>query len=180
MKIKEILSEVYITKAPSKYKGSGVSSTAHRITAPELGRTYTKDAPGFIKAAVQKNKQRKKEFKDLVTGKEKFDFIYFMKEGSSNHRVAILSSDGQGSLKVSEYNRETGDITLQKNRGYVTTVYTGNTNNFEFVKRERQVSGPQIRYIFNPGKLEEIDHYTKPQKQNPKPTKKWDIPNSPW
>lgn len=185
MKIKEVISEVFLTKSPSKYSG-GPSSSAHRISAPSIEfNAGGRDAPGFVKAAMHQSQQRKKDFNELSTGKEKFDFIYFLKTGKTSHSVKVSQTPDniRNSLKIQDYDKDTGEITLTKSSssGYIT-VYKGNTNNFEFIKRQRPVSSSQYSYIFTPGKIEEVDSYNsdKPRLKTGPNKKKWDIPNSPW
>jgi hypothetical protein len=150
MKIKDIILEVFLTKAPSKYSG-GSQSTTRKISAPYVGGGF-KTGPSSIERNAQK---RFEKFSNLPSAKEKFDFLYNWNKsdaiGSKNNKLSVKFADVNGKpdrfgLQIDNYNPTTGDITLIDNRNKIS--YQSNVNSFQYFGRYRGMQQSQIDYIF--------------------------------
>ena len=150
MKIKDIILEVFLTKAPSKYSG-GSQSTTRKISAPYVGGGF-KMRPN----SIQRNaKKRFEKFSNLPSAKEKFDFLYNWNKsgaiGSKNNKLSVRFADVNGKpdrsgLQIDNYNPTTGDITLIDNRNKIS--YQSNVNSFQYFGIYRGTQQSNIDYIF--------------------------------
>jgi hypothetical protein len=162
MRLKEIISEGKIGQFPG---------SMHRITAPYTAGGPQITDPGFIKAAKQKKYQRTVDFNALKTDREKFEFIHNLKDGKTINKITFEIPGTTGS-KVTKYNPQTGEVELAIARGSNVDLYSGNSNNFKFLGREKSTNSNHIKYKFSPGTLEQIGVVPRKAKPQAKPFSK--------
>lgn len=169
MRAKEFLQEAQATGTPTR---------ARAIDAPRVS-TIDRSAP-WVKAAIGRAQQRKRRFEELTTGKEKFDFLYNLKTGKSNNRIMILGR-GRQNLQIKSYDPATGDIVMTLSTGQEVNTYSGNTNNFKFVRSEKSgTTGSARNYIFNPGQPDLIDSVRQSDLRGRPKKKQYTFPKMPW
>ena len=180
MRIKELLEGV--GKSPSNYGGGAPSMSAQRMTAPVVS-TVDRSAP-WTKAAIGKSYKRTKDFNELETVKEKFDFLHNLTSGKTANKIRIEGPKGMHgyantAYRIQSYNSATGDITLLLKTPQADAVVTGNTNNFKYQGRTKSVGGPKT-YTFIPSELTKVSS-TPIQTTRGRPTKKqYTFPKMPW
>ena len=179
MRIRELLEGV--RKSPGNYGGGAPSMSAQRVTAPSIS-TVDRSAP-WTKAAIGKSYKRTKDFNELETAKEKFDFLYNLTTGKTTNKIRIEGPTDIGyanaAYRIQTYNPATGDITLLLKTPQADNVVTGNTNNFKYQGRTKSVGGPKT-YTFIPSELTKVSS-TKIPTTRGRPTKKqYMFPKMPW
>jgi hypothetical protein len=180
MRIKELLEGV--KKSPSNYSGGAPAMSAQRMTAPAVS-TMDRSAP-WTKAAIGKSYKRTKDFNELETAKEKFDFLHNLTSGKTANKIRIEGPKGMHgytstAYRIQSYKPATGDITLLLKTPQADVVVAGNTNNFKYQGRTKSVGGPKT-YTFIPSELTKVSS-TPIQTTRGRPTKKqYTFPKMPW
>jgi hypothetical protein len=162
MRLKEIISEGKIGQFPG---------SMHRITAPYTAGGPRVTEPGFVKAAKQKKYQRLLAFNDLKTDKEKFEFIYNLKDAKATNKI-VFEIPGTAGTKIVDYNPQTGEVKFSVSRGPNVDLYSGNANNFKFLGREKVTSSGVTKYKFMPGDIKDLDPIARQTKTQYKTQKK--------
>jgi hypothetical protein len=106
--------------------------------------TVVTSAP-WVKKGINTARERTQAVKAAETAKEKFDYVYGLKSTTSVVRVAIQQTPTtKVRASVRSYDPATGDIELQT----AHHVYEANTNDFEYLGREKAISTPIKKYKF--------------------------------
>ena len=183
MKIQELLEGV--RKSPSQYGGGAPAMSAQRMTAPPIS-TVDRSAP-WTKAAIGKAYKRTKDFNELKTAKEKFNFLYNLTAGKTSNKIRIEGPSGihgysNNLYHIQSYNPSTGDITLTLKTRESDNTVTGNVNDFTYKGRMGTATGSAKTYTFIPGKLTMVGSEPKTATNTlGRPgAKKYNFPKMPW
>ena len=167
-----------LRKSPGQYGGGAPSMSAQRVTAPSIS-TVDRSAP-WVKAAIGKARKKTQDFNALATAKEKFDFIYKLKNTSTKLRIL---GQGHNPYHIQSYDPATGNISLLLKTSQGDKIVTGNTNDFTYQGRHSTSTSGGKTYTFVPGKVTAVS--TGPQQAvRGRPIgpakKKYDFPKMPW
>ena len=110
--------------------------------------------------------KRAKEFNELTSPKEQFEYIKRVSETSSSIVLRILPLNVLGNpLHIQTYDPATGDITLLQHAPHgETIIFQGNVNQFRYKGRVRAPTGSKKYYEFIPTGIKEVSRERKPVK----------------
>jgi hypothetical protein len=173
MKIQEL-----VENGPLK----GTNMSIQRRDAPDLSDPFRGkiSAPGFVRAAVYNKHKKSKEFHELDSVKDQWDFLYRTDKNLNNSNIIINSPDGKQRYTRVSYDPTSGTIELAS-RGQ---RYSGNVNDFLYKGRHRTVSSSTLKYTFtvDPNQLKHLgrDPNYRPQTRPKEKQKVFTVPRNPW
>jgi len=164
--------------AANEAQSTGTPTRARAITAPRVS-TLDRSAP-WVRAALGRSQARKRRFEDLPTDKEKFDFLYNLKQGKTTNQI-VIPGTGKNNYQIQSYDPATGDIVVTFHAGSARNTYRGNTKDFVFRGSQKPGAGSARNYIFSPRSLEMIDSQPTRAGAPSGPRKKqYTFPKMPW
>jgi hypothetical protein len=141
----------------------GTQTSLHRMSAPSVS-TIDPSAPWTKKQRAVAYK-RAKDFNELTTAKEKFEYIKKVSEKNPSNALRILPPNVLGNpLHIQTYDPATGNIVLLQHTSGETVLFQGNVNQFEYKGRVRAPTGSKKYYEFIPTNIKEISRELKPVK----------------
>jgi hypothetical protein len=177
MKIQELLEGV--RKSPSQYGGGAPSMSAQRMTAPPIS-TVDRSAP-WTKASIGQAYKRTKDFNELKTAKEKFDFLYNLTAGKTTNKIRIEGPSRSRVYYIQSYDPKTGNITLSIKTRESNNTVSGNVNDFTYKGRMGTATGSAKTYTFIPGELTMLgSEPTQLGRPAGSSKKKYNFPRMPW
>lgn len=141
----------------------GTQTSLQRMSAPSV-TTRDPSAPWTKKYQAIAYK-RAKEFNELTSPKEQFEYIKRVAETSPSNALRILPLNVLGNpLHIQTYDPVTGDITLLQHASGETILFQGNVNQFRYKGRVRAPTGSKKYYEFIPTGIKEVSRELKPVK----------------
>jgi len=111
----------------------------------------------------------------LPTSKEKFEYIFNLKDGQTSNSIRVVDSEGVA-YGIKDYNADTGEVTVSRG-GALGTV---NIDDLEFKGKERSISSTKKTWIFSTPAIQKIKSATARGGRPPKSDSSYSFPNRLW